>query len=35
MQTHWFNKKFVGARVASHKSDHGKVSLNHAMEDVN
>ncbi len=35
MQTCWFNKKFLGANVVLHKSDHGKVPLNHAMEDVN
>jgi hypothetical protein len=35
MQTCWFNKKIVGAKVVLHKSDHGKVPLNHAMEDVN
>ncbi len=34
MQTCWFNKKIVGAEVVSHKSDHGKVPLNHAMEYV-
>ncbi len=35
MQTCWTNKFFVGANVASHKNDHGKVPLNHAMENVN
>jgi hypothetical protein len=35
MQTCWFNNFFVGTKVVSHKSDDGKVPLNHAMEDVN
>jgi hypothetical protein len=35
MQTCWTNKNFVGVNVASHKSDHGKIPLNHVMENVN
>jgi len=34
MQTCWFDQNFVGAEMALHESDNGRVPPNHAMEDV-